>query len=66
MPGQIVRLTSLTDVQPGGALKVTHRVADRKKVAVLMLLGYEPKDGSEPLDLEKVMGSLGWIKKAKV
>ena len=38
------------------------KIADRKKVAVFMLLGEENKDGTEPLDVEQRLNQLGWIK----
>jgi len=57
--GDIVRVKSFTHVEPH--MSVTINVGDRKKVAVLMLLGEENKDGSEPLDLMARMKELGWV-----
>jgi hypothetical protein len=58
--GDIVRMRSFTHVEP--TMSVGIKVADRKKVAVFMLLGEENKDGSNPLDLERRLNELGWIK----
>lgn len=61
--GDIVRLASFTHVPAEGPMtSLTMKVGDRKKVAVFLLLGEENKDGSEPLDLEKRLNDLGWIK----
>jgi hypothetical protein len=49
---------SFTHVQPG--LSVSFKQKDKKNVAVFLLLGEQPKDGSSPLDLTKAMNALGW------
>lgn len=58
--GDIVRMTSFTHVEPHTRWGI--KVVDRKKVAVFMLLGEENKDGTDPLDLEKRLNELGWVK----
>jgi hypothetical protein len=58
--GDIIRMTSFTHVEPH--MSVGIKVGDRKKVAVFMLLGEENKDGTEPLDLEKRLNELGWVR----
>jgi hypothetical protein len=61
--GDVIRLASFTHVPAEGPLTaLTIKVGDRKKVAVFMLLGEENRDGSEPLDLEKRLNDLGWVK----
>jgi hypothetical protein len=61
--GDIVRMSSFTHVPAEGPLTaLTMKVGDRKKVAVFILLGEENKDGSDPLDLEKRLNDLGWVK----
>lgn len=58
--GDIVRMTSFTHVEPH--IRWGIKVADKKKVAVFMLLGEENKDGTDPLDLERRLNELGWVK----
>jgi hypothetical protein len=58
MNGDIFRLTSWTHVEP--TMRLTLRVRDKKNVAVMMVLGEEPKDGSQPLDLLTAMEEMGW------
>jgi hypothetical protein len=61
--GDIVRMSSFTHVPAEGPLtSLTMKVGDKKMVAVFMLLGEENKDGTNPLDLEKRLNDLGWIK----
>lgn len=59
-PGDVLMMTSFTHVGPD--VRWTLKVNDRKKVAVFMLLGEENKDGTEPLDLEKRLNELGWVR----
>jgi hypothetical protein len=56
--GDIIRMRSFTHVEPH--MSVTFG-APKGKVAVVMLLGEENKDGSEPLDLMQRMKELGWV-----
>jgi len=58
--GDVVRLRSWTHINPESSF--TFKVPDKKRVAVFLLLGNENKDGSEPLDLEKRLNELGWIR----
>ena len=58
--GDVVRLKSWTHINPDSSF--TFKVPDKKKVAVFLLLGNENKDGSEPLDLEKQLNKLGWVR----
>jgi hypothetical protein len=61
--GDIVRLASFTHIPADGPLtSLTMKVGDRKLVAVFMLLGEENKDGTKPLDLEKQLNDLGWVR----
>lgn len=59
--GDVVRVTSLQHHER--LSQSTFRPKDRKQVMVLMLLGYEAKDESELLDLDKAMDDLGWEQK---
>ncbi len=45
--------------QPG-MISATYKPKDRSNNFVLLFLGCEPKDGSMPLDFEKVIRDLGW------
>jgi hypothetical protein len=58
--GDIVRMTNFTHVTPNA--RITIGVGNKKKVAVFMLLGEENKDGSDPLNLEKRLNDLGWVR----
>lgn len=58
VPGDVITMTSFTHVQPG--LRVSYNRKNKNSVAVFLLLGNEPKDGSLPLDLVKAMNDLGW------
>jgi hypothetical protein len=58
MSGDVFRLTSWTHVQPN--MRVTLHVRDKRSVAVMLHLGEEPKDGSQPLDLLATMKRMGW------
>lgn len=59
-PGDLVRMVSFAHVEPN--VTWSFRVPGKKKVAVFMLLGEENKDGSEPLDGEKILNQLGWVR----
>jgi hypothetical protein len=59
MSGDVFRLSAWTHVEP--TIRVSYKVPERKKVAVFVHLGYENKDGTEPLDLKTAMRQLGWI-----
>jgi hypothetical protein len=41
-------------------MRVGFKCSDRKQVAVMLIIGHENKDGSEPLDLVAAMKQLGW------
>lgn len=56
--GDLVPMRGYTMVKPH--ISVTYTMPDRKRVAVFMLLGHEPKDGSAPLDGAAVLDKLGW------
>ena len=56
--GDIIRVTSWT--HPDGPL-TTVDIRDKKLVVVVALLGYEPKDGSAPLDVKAAMRQLKWV-----
>jgi hypothetical protein len=56
--GAVFRLTSWTHVQPN--LRMTLHPRDKKNVAVMVFIGDEPKDGSQPLDLLAAMRRMGW------
>lgn len=58
--GDIFRMASFTHVVPDARL--TYKTADKNRVAVFMLLGQENKDCADPLDCEKRLNELGWIK----
>jgi len=61
--GDIVRMASFTHIPAEGPLtSLTMKVGDRKLVAVFMLLGEENKDGTQPLNLEKQLNDLGWVR----
>lgn len=57
--GDVVRMTNWTHHQLD--LQVSYK-ADKKAVAVFLLLGSEPRDETNPLDLEAAMNRLGWIR----
>jgi hypothetical protein len=50
-------MTSFTMVEPD--VRLTFK-ADKDKVYVLMLLGVEPRDGSDRMDPFDVMTKMGW------
>lgn len=60
MPGDVVRLSRWEHVEP--TMRISYKVHQRSMVAVFVQLGYENKDGTEPLDLEAAMRRLGWIR----
>ena len=71
MRGTVIRLTNFTNHhvpqkdehgRPVGVTSMSYK-AKKGTVFVAVLLGFEPKDGSAPLDLEQVMDSMGWKKK---
>lgn len=57
----VVLMKSFTAWNQG--LMVTHKPVNRNDVCVFLLLGTEPKDGSNPLDIDAAMGRLGWVRK---
>lgn len=57
--GDIVLMQSFTSWSPD--LQVT-RKPKRTHVAVFVLLGTQPKNGSAPLNLEAAMNQLGWVR----
>jgi hypothetical protein len=61
--GNVFRLKTWVHVQPKSSY--TMKVQDKRRVAVMMLLGYEARDGSAPLDLHKAMRDLGWVPAAE-
>jgi hypothetical protein len=60
MIGDVFRMTSWSHVESKMRLQMGCR--DKKQVAVMLLLGYEDKDGSRSLDLERAMNDLGWVR----
>jgi hypothetical protein len=59
--GDVFTMTTWTHVQPHS--RITFKCTNKREVAVMLLLGHEPKDGSAPLDLEAAIGALGWVRK---
>jgi hypothetical protein len=57
-PGDCVRLSSLASVMQ---TITAHFSAGKGLVFVAVILGKEPKDGSQPLDLVRAMNELGWF-----
>lgn len=57
-PGEIIRLSKFENI--GVNLRAGFVVKDRKQVAVFLMLGHEPKDGSRPLDVDQVLKDLGY------
>lgn len=65
MAGDLYRLRRLRHVHEDGAGWSTYGPSKRDRVAVVMLLGYEPKkvDGlAQKLDVEEAMNELGWYR----
>lgn len=60
IPGDIVRMKSYYHVEPH--ITWHFKTVDKKKVAVFLMLGVENKDGTEPIDPEKILNELGWTK----
>ncbi len=58
--GDIVNTTYIQQIL--GTMKLYYK-AGKGKQYVFVFLGTENKDGSDPVDLEKTMGRLGWGKK---
>ncbi len=59
--GQIVRSRNLDDHQGHQRQKLAMA---KNKVAVLIYLGEEPFDGSEPLDIQERLRSLEWYQES--
>lgn len=57
--GDVVTMTHWTHYSPD--MQLSFR-ANKKEVAVFLLLGEEQRDGSKPLDLEAAMNRLGWFR----
>ena len=61
--GSILRTRSIKDISPDGNLELGFS-APRGEVFVVVLLGVEPKvAGDNAVDVDKVMESLGYVKK---
>lgn len=60
--GTVVRLKKWEHVYENGN-RITWHTKSRKEVAVFVMLGHEAIDGTPPLDLEAVMGDMGWVRK---
>lgn len=58
--GDVARMTHWTHNGPG--IQLTYR-ATKNTVACFLLLGHEAKDGTQPLDLEAALNTLGWVRK---
>jgi hypothetical protein len=65
--GEVLRLRNVTHYNPlkkgeKGLISVGY-TAPKNTVFLCVLLGVEPKDGSQTLDLEAAMNRLGWFRK---
>lgn len=60
--GDVVRLTHFEHHANPDA-RFTFRIQDKKKLYVMVLLGVENRDGTEPLDTKQVFRDLGWKEK---
>jgi hypothetical protein len=49
----------------GDGIVASFKAPSRTQGYVFMFMGVQPRDGSEPLDLEDIMNQLGWTLKAK-
>jgi hypothetical protein len=56
--GDVFNMTNWTHVS--GATRVTLRCRDKNQTAVMLLLGYESRDGAQ-IDLTAAMARLGWV-----
>lgn len=68
MAGEVFRMRNWTHYPPlkrgePGVTQASYKVDQKDKVAVMVVLGEENKDGSGPLDLEKAMNDIGWFRK---
>lgn len=66
-PGALLRLRTIRhypDPTHGSGIISETWTAAKGKVFVVVVLGHEPQDGSEPLDGEQVMRDWGWEQKA--
>jgi hypothetical protein len=56
-PGDKLRLTNYTNHSPNLQVGIK---APKDQVFVAVLIGMEPRDGSQPLNVEEVMYAMGW------
>jgi len=59
-PGEIICTTNI-EVMPPGTRSAFYFNANKEDTFVLIFLGVEPRDGSEPLDPIKRLNELGWV-----
>jgi hypothetical protein len=58
--GDVIRARRWNHCEP--SIELSYSVGrGNKNVAVFLYLGTEPRDGSNPLDLEGRMKELGWV-----
>lgn len=66
MIGDICRMTSWRHRQSnghGGWLEMTFKAPRRDEIGCFLFLGTEKRDGSQPMDYEKRLNELGWVRK---
>lgn len=56
--GDVVAMGAFTVMYPHA--RVSFKAGDKKTCTVFLLLGYEPKDGSNPLNPDSRLRELGW------
>lgn len=58
--GRVIRFTNVED-RPEPGLRLGYKAA-RDKQYVAVVLGFEPRDGSDDLDPEAAMNMMGWVR----
>ena len=60
-PGDMIYTTNIQSMFPGNN-SIFYYKADREKHFVFILVGQEPRDGSDPLDVIEKFREWGWEK----